>query len=40
MKIREAIDEAAEMDRLSIKDKLRLARLKLRGVATFFIPPN
>jgi hypothetical protein len=32
----EAIDEAAEMGRLSIKDKLRLARLKLRGVAKSF----
>jgi hypothetical protein len=32
----EAIDEAAEMGRLSIKDKLRLARLKLRGVAKLF----
>jgi hypothetical protein len=32
----EAIDEAAEMGRLSTKDKLRLARLKLRGVAKNF----
>jgi hypothetical protein len=28
----EAIYEAAEMGRLSTKDKLRLARLKLKGV--------
>jgi hypothetical protein len=32
----EAIDEAVEMDRLSAKDKLRLARLKLRWVAKSF----
>jgi hypothetical protein len=32
----EAIAEAAEMGRLSTKDKLRLARLKLRGVAKNF----
>ena len=32
----EAIDEAAEMGRLSTKDKVRLARLKLRGVAKSF----
>ena len=32
----EAIDEAAEMGRLSSKDKVRLARLKLRGVAKSF----
>jgi hypothetical protein len=32
----EAINEAAEMGRLSAKDKLRLARLKLRGVAKSF----
>jgi hypothetical protein len=32
----EAIDEAAEMGRLSAKDKVRLARLKLRGVAKSF----
>jgi hypothetical protein len=32
----EAIDEAAEMGWLSAKDKLRLARLKLRGVAKSF----
>jgi hypothetical protein len=32
----EIIDEAAEMGRLSTKDKLRLARLKLRGAAKCF----
>jgi hypothetical protein len=32
----EAIDEAAEMGRLSTKDKLWLARLKLKGVAREF----
>jgi hypothetical protein len=32
----ESIDEAAEMGRLSTKDKLRLARLKLRGIAKAF----
>ena len=32
----EAIDEAAEMGRLTSKDKVRLARLKLRGVARSF----
>jgi hypothetical protein len=32
----EFIDEAAEMGRLSAKDKLRLARLKLKGVAKAF----
>jgi hypothetical protein len=32
----EAIDKAAEVGRLSAKDKLRLARLKLRGVAKSF----
>jgi hypothetical protein len=32
----EAVDEAAEMGRLSTKDKLRLARLKLKGVAREF----
>jgi hypothetical protein len=38
----ESIDEAAEMGQLSAKDKLRLARLKLKGVAKeiflFFYP--
>jgi hypothetical protein len=33
----EAIEEAAEMGRLTSKDKVRLARLKLRGVAEPFI---
>jgi hypothetical protein len=32
----EAIDEAAEMGQLSTKDKLRLSRLKLKGVAREF----
>jgi hypothetical protein len=32
----ETIDEAAEMGRLSTKDKLRLARLKIRGTAKSF----
>jgi hypothetical protein len=32
----EAIDEASEMGRLSAKDKLRLARLKLKGLAKAF----
>jgi hypothetical protein len=32
----EAIDEAAEMGRLCTKDKLRLARLKFKGVAREF----
>jgi hypothetical protein len=32
----ESINEAAEMGRLSSKDKVRLARLKLRGVAKAF----
>ena len=32
----ELIDEAAEMGQLSSKDKVRLARLKLRGVARSF----
>ena len=33
----ESITEAAEMGRLSAKDKVRLARLKLRGAARMFI---
>jgi hypothetical protein len=32
----ESINEAAEMGRLSSKDKIRLARLKLRGAASVF----
>jgi hypothetical protein len=32
----ESIDEAAELGRLSAKDKLRLARLRLRGIAKAF----
>jgi hypothetical protein len=32
----ESINEAAEMGRLSSKDKIRLARLKLRGAARVF----
>jgi hypothetical protein len=32
----ESIDEAAEMGGLSLKDKVRLAKLKLRGVARMF----
>ena len=32
----ESIDEAAEMGRLSSKDKVRLARLKLKGAARMF----
>ena len=34
----ENIEEAAEMGRLSSKDKVRLARLKLRGAARAFYP--
>jgi hypothetical protein len=30
------IDEAAEMERLSAKDKVHLVRLKLRGIAKSF----
>jgi hypothetical protein len=36
----EDTDEAAEMGRLSAKDKLRLARLKIRGRQSPFIPLN
>ena len=32
----ESVHEAAEMGRLSSKDKVRLARLKLRGAARLF----
>ena len=32
----ESIDEATEMGRLSSKDKVRLARLKLKGAARVF----
>jgi hypothetical protein len=32
----ESINEAAEMGRLSSKDNIRLARLKLRGAARVF----
>jgi len=32
----ESINEAAEMGKLSAKDKVRLARLKLRGAARVF----
>ena len=32
----ESIDEAAEMGRLTVKDKVHLAKLKLRGVAKLF----
>lgn len=32
----ESIDEAAEMGRLTAKDKVHLARLKLRGTARSF----
>jgi hypothetical protein len=32
----ESINEAAEMGRLSSKDKVRLARLKLKGAARMF----
>jgi hypothetical protein len=31
-----SMNEAAEMGRLSLKDKVRLARLKLRGAARMF----
>ena len=32
----ESVEEAAEMGRLSSKDKIRLVRLKLSGVAKMF----
>ena len=32
----ESIDEAAEMGKLTSKDKVRLARLKLKGAARLF----
>jgi hypothetical protein len=32
----ESIDEAAEMGKLTAKDKVHLARLKLRGIAKSF----
>ena len=36
----ESVNEAAEIGRLSSKDKVRLARLKLRGAARLFSPPS